>query len=114
MRDVRAVGRESERVPSRSKVVSWNTPSDVDLAGWIVYRGTASGVYTTGTDVGLTTSTGAPQLTRTGVAAGLLNGKNYFYALTAYDYSGNESTFSAEGQTGTISFQVTNLQRTFK
>jgi hypothetical protein len=95
-------------MPSRSAVLTWDTQSDTDLAGWKVYGGTSSGNYSFLVNVGLTTSTGAPTYTLTG----LLNGKTYHIALTAFDQTGNESTFSAEQQT-TVSFNVTNVKRTY-
>ncbi len=57
-----------------------------DLAGYKVYYGTSSGNYTTSIDVGKTTSY---QLT-------LAGGYTYYFAVTAYDTSGNESTYSNE------------------
>jgi hypothetical protein len=96
-------------MPSRTATLRWNTQSESDLAGWKIYYGTATGQYGTSIYAGLTTSTGAPTYT----VAGLANSKTYYFALTALDVSGNESTYSAEVNKS-ISFQVTNLQRTFK
>jgi hypothetical protein len=96
-------------MPSARRTLSWNTQGDTDLAGWKVYAGTASGVISFWMDVGLTTSTGAPTATLTG----LLNGKTYYVALTAYDQSLNESTFGAQQQTGIVTIPLTNVRRTY-
>jgi hypothetical protein len=96
-------------MPSRSRTLTWNTQSDSDLAGWKVYVGTATGNYSRVIDAGLTTNTGAPTYSLTG----LENGKTYYVNLTAYDQTGNESTFGTERSTGAISFEVTTLRRTY-
>jgi hypothetical protein len=67
--------------------VTWLANTETDLAGYRVYWGTAPGVYGTPATLGKVT---AHQLT------GLLAGKTYYIALTAYDTSGNESGFSTE------------------
>jgi hypothetical protein len=54
-----------------------------------VYRGTGSGTY----GAPLTT---LPKTTTSYTATGLQNGTTYFFVITAYDSSGNESTFSNE------------------
>ncbi len=67
-------------------VLSWDPNTEPDLAGYKVYSGTASGIYGTPIDTGnLTTQT------VTGLSSG-----TYFFAVTAYDTSGNESGFSNE------------------
>lgn len=76
-----------------SVTLSWDAPTTnadgtplTDLAGYKVYDGRSSGVYTTSTDVGsLTTATIA------GYAAG-----TYYFTVVAYDASGNESDHSNE------------------
>jgi hypothetical protein len=67
--------------------LAWDSNSEPDLAGYIVYYGTSSGNYTDWTDVGRATS-----VRITGLSAN----RKYFVALTAYDVYGNESDFSAE------------------
>ena len=72
-----------------SATLTWNANSESDLAGYKVYRATASGAY------------GAPIATLTGnianyVATGLQIGTTYFFVVTAYDNAGNESTISNE------------------
>jgi hypothetical protein len=58
-----------------------------DLVGYKLYYGTSSGDYTTSVDVGDTLS---------GYVVGLTHGTTYYFAVTAYDISGNESAYSDE------------------
>jgi len=58
-----------------------------DLDGYILYFGTASDTYTQSIDVNNVTTY---ELT------GLTIGATYYFAMTAYDTSGNESTYSNE------------------
>ena len=69
--------------------LTWNASTESDLAGYKVYRGTGSGTY----GAPLTT---LPKTTTSYTATGLQNGTTYFFAITAYDSAGNESTFSNE------------------
>ena len=62
------------------------TPLD-DLAGYSIYYGTSSGSYSQNIDVGDTT---------TYIVAGLTEGLTYYFAVTAYDTSMNESDYSNE------------------
>jgi len=70
-----------------SATVSWNANSELDLAGYKIYYGKSSGSYESQVYVGNVTSY---HLT------GLEEGKHYYFAVTALDFSGNESTFSKE------------------
>jgi fibronectin type III domain protein/BACON domain-containing protein len=67
----------------------WKASTDSDLAGYNVYRGTGSGTY----GAPLTTLS---KTTTNYTATGLQNGTTYFFVITAYDSSGNESTYSNE------------------
>jgi hypothetical protein len=69
-------------------VLSWDPNTESDLAGYKVYVGTASQSYGPPTDVGKVTSF---------KVINLLPGKTYYFAVTAYDTSGNESGYSNEG-----------------
>ena len=74
---------------SSSATLLWNANTENDLAGYKVYRATASGLY------------GVPIATLIGnvtnyVATGLQVGTTYFFVVTAYDSAGNESIFSNE------------------
>lgn len=66
--------------------LSWDPNTEPDLAGYKVYYGTSSRNYTETIDVGNTTTY---QIT------GLSEG-TYYFAVTAYDTSNNESDFSEE------------------
>jgi len=74
--------------------VSWTAPTTSqdgtslnDLAGYKVFYGLATRSYDVAVDVGLNTSA---------VLSDLEAGRTYFFAVTAYDASGNESVFSVE------------------
>jgi fibronectin type 3 domain-containing protein len=66
--------------------LSWNANSEPDLAGYKVYYGTSSRTYATSVNVSAVTT-----YTLTG-----LTGGTYYFAVTAYDTTGNESGFSNE------------------
>lgn len=76
--------------PSNSSAtLTWNANKEKDLAGYKVYRATASGAY------------GAPIATLIGnvttyQAIGLQFGTTYFFVVTAFDIAGNESKYSNE------------------
>lgn len=73
-----------------SAILSWTMNSDPNVAGYKIYVGTASGLYT---------YPGSPFVI--GVAgsytiAGLPSGQTYFFAISAFNSSGGESALSAE------------------
>jgi hypothetical protein len=70
-----------------SVTLSWAANTDSDLAGYKVYRGTQSGVYSTSIAVGNVTTY---QLTN------LQPNTTYFFSVTALDTAGNESLPSSE------------------
>jgi len=72
---------------STTASLSWNTNTETDLAGYKVYVGTSSGLYGSPIDVGKATSY---------VMANLKVGNTYYFSVTAYDTSGNESLHSSE------------------
>ncbi len=68
-------------VPGNSQVdLSWGVVTGA--TGYKVYRGTASGVYGTPTDVGSVTNY---------TVTGLTNGTKYYFAVTAYSANGESS-----------------------
>ena len=74
---------------SRSVTLDWNPNADADLAGYKIYVATASGAY--GGAFGT-----APANASSFVVNGLQPGVTYFFVITAFDTSGNESIRSAE------------------
>jgi hypothetical protein len=71
----------------QSVTLAWDPSSDPTVAGYRVYVGSASHTYTNLTDVGNKTSA---------TITGLISGRMYYFAVTAYDASGLESDFSGE------------------
>ena len=67
--------------------LAWDPNTEQDMAGYKVYYGTASRVYNWFFDAGNVT---------TYTATDLPDGTTYYFAATAYDTSGIESTYSAE------------------
>jgi len=74
---------------SASVTLAWNPNTEPDLAGYKVYKATSSGSY--GAAIA-----NLPASTTSFVATGLQPGVTYFFVITAYDTSGNESTRSPE------------------
>ena len=73
---------------SSSAVLNWDRNPEANVAGYKLYVGTGSRSYGSSLDLGNVT---------TFKVIGLSKGKTYFFAITAYDTAGNESTFSNEG-----------------
>jgi len=67
--------------------ISWNDNIEEDLAGYKVHYGTRSGEYTYAIDVGNFTSVDIGEF---------IPGMTYYFVVTAYDTSGNESGPSKE------------------
>ena len=74
-------------VYSAQVTLVWIPNTESDLAGYKVYYGNSSGNYDTNVDVGNQTSY---------TFSGLVSAKTYYIVATAYDTSGNESTYSDE------------------
>jgi hypothetical protein len=72
-----------------SVTLAWNPNTDPDLAGYKIYESTSSGTY------GAAIATVPPSTTSFAVT-GLQRGVTYYFVITAYDTSGNESARSAE------------------
>ncbi len=65
--------------------LAWDASPEPDLAGYKIHYGTASGSYSAHLDVrNVTTYT----------VTGLAEGQTYYFAATAYDEAGNESSYS--------------------
>lgn len=72
-----------------SLTFQWDPVAVSDLAGYKIYRSTTAGAY--GSPIAtLSASTTTYQMTN------LTKGETYFFAVSAYDTSGNESPFSNE------------------
>lgn len=71
--------------------MSWSANTEATLSGYRVYYGTASRTYNQvggqGINVGNVT---------VHILNGLTSGRRYYFAVTAFDVSGNESPFSLE------------------
>jgi len=74
-------------LPPGSLALAWDPSGDPTVIGYRLYQGTESQVYTSISDIGSTTSA---------LVAGLIPGMTYYFAVTAYDASGLESSFSGE------------------
>ena len=67
--------------------LSWSRNSESDISGYKIKYGTASRAYTTSINVGNVT---------TYTLTGLMAGRTYYFAVSAFDKNGNESGLSAE------------------
>ena len=74
-------------VMAASVTLAWDSNTEPDLAGYKVYYGTSSRVYGTPIILGLTTTT---------TLMGIVPGVKYYFAVTAYNASGQESGYSNE------------------
>ncbi len=72
-----------------SATISWTANSEADLAGYRIYVGTRSGSYGFAGPFEISSGTSF-------TVPNLPVGTTYFFAVTAFDKSGNESTKSAE------------------
>ena len=68
--------------------MAWNPNTDPSVAGYNLYYGGASRTYTNVINVGSTTNVM--------IVNGLVEGKTYYFAVTAYTFEGSESDFSDE------------------
>ncbi len=75
---------------SQSVEVTWDKNRELDLAGYIVYYGDESRLYSYSVNVGLDTQVSITNSTY------FEYGKTYYFAVTAFDSSMNESLFSDE------------------
>ena len=80
---------EIAALSSGTAMLSWDASRGPDLAGYKVYQATASGGY------GAPIATVSMDVTNYTVT-GLETGTTYFFAVTAYNSDGAESSFSNE------------------
>jgi hypothetical protein len=71
---------------STTASLTWSPNTETDVAGYKVYVGNAPGVYGAPINVGKVTSY---------VLSNLIPGNTYYFAVSAYDTSGNESAPSS-------------------
>ena len=71
----------------QSVTLAWNQSTDPTIVGYNIYYGGASGTYTNEISAGSTTNA---------TISGLISGKTYYFAATAYNSLGLESGFSSE------------------
>ena len=78
----------ASNAPPQSATLAWDpsVPS-TNVAGYFIYYGGVTGIYTNRVDVGLAT---------TGTVSNLVAGTTYYFATTAYTSTGLESDFSEE------------------
>jgi len=81
---VAASGAEAQTV---NVTLGWNPSAASDIAGYYIYQGGASLSYTDQIDVGNVTDA---------TVSGLTAGITYYFAVSAYDAAGLESTLSSE------------------
>ncbi len=75
-------------VPAGQSVsLTWDASPDINVAGYNIYFGSASGDYTNMINVGNVTTT---------TISGLTAGVTYYFAATSYDDLGLESGYSSE------------------
>jgi len=72
---------------TQSVTLAWSPSTDPNVAGYNIYYGTASHVYTNRVSVGNVVSA---------TTAGLVEGATYYFAATTYNAQNQESTFSQE------------------
>jgi hypothetical protein len=78
--------------------LAWNPSNDPNVAGYRIYYGSASQLYTNSVTVGEVTNT---------VIGGLIDGCTYYFAAKSYDSAGNESEFSNEASISSSSVAAT-------
>ncbi len=67
--------------------LAWNAKQSPDIAGYRIYYGTSSGIYTSRIDAGKVSNVRISDLNK---------GQTYYFAATTYDHNGNESNFFQE------------------
>lgn len=75
---------------SASAVLMWDANTEPDVAGYRVYYGTSPGSYKQAKGEGIVVSGTSHTVT------GLISGLRYYFTVTAFDTSGNESDYAAE------------------
>ncbi len=84
--------------------LAWNASPEQDISGYKVYYGTASHAYDWSVDVKKVTAF---------TVTGLTDGRTYYFAVTAYDTSNLESTYSNEVSTNTCRYSISPPNQSF-
>jgi len=79
------------QAPNTTAILAWDTVTATNLSGYRVYYGTAPGAYIQASGQGIAVGN-----VTTYTATGLSRGTRYYFAVTAFDTSNNESTYSNE------------------
>ena len=87
---------QTSSLAQESAKLTWSPNQESDLAGYKLYYGESEGNYNGGGDQSSPTSTGKKTSQE---ITGLTPGEDYFFTLTAVDFSGNESMPSQEVST---------------
>ena len=82
-----AAAEQAANPGTQPVILGWDASPDPTVAGYHLYVGTASGLYSQEIDVGTNT-----QYTVTGLVAG----STYYFSATSYDASGIESSYVPE------------------
>jgi len=83
----------AQSVATGKATLSWDSNTEADLAGYRVYQSQVSGVYTSPPVADIPAPViGTPSFQ----ISSLSEDQTYFWVVTAYDNSGNESGFSNE------------------
>jgi chitodextrinase len=78
-------------VPGTTATLAWDAVTATNLSGYRVYYGTAPGTYLQSLGQGLNVGN-----VTTHTVTGLSSGTRYYFAVTAFDTSNSESTYSNE------------------
>jgi len=76
--------------------LAWDANSEPDLAGYILFYGTASGQYTQQVTINARDGDGAIIAAPQHTVTGLDDDTTYFFAIKATNAAGNQSDFSDE------------------
>jgi hypothetical protein len=74
-----------------SVTLAWDPVAGPNLAGYRIYYGTSTGMYSHAQGKGLDAGNAT-----TFTATGLNGGTRYYFAATAYDNAGNDTSYSNE------------------
>jgi hypothetical protein len=84
----------TSRAATNVAVLTWNSNSETDLAGYNIYYGTSKRTAACPTG-GYSSKVNAGKV-KTYTVNNLTEGQTYYFSITSYDTSGNESCFSSE------------------